>query len=365
MLNKATVVLFVGIVFGFAALLLLLPKNVYSDDENRYLATFPEISLEKVMNGQWMDELEQFVDDQFPARLNWIELKTNIEMALGKKESNGVYITDEGHYIESFKQYDEKQLQKNVNAINAFSEQLKEKYGLPLQVMLVPTASTVLSYKLPAYNLELNQYDEIQKLANENFDLISVNKALEKHKEEYIYYYTDHHWTSLGAYYSYKAWKKETLPLEAHVSETLSTDFLGTLYSKVKVEPRNKDTMMAHYLEGEQQVEYNLTGQFNNTFYERSFLNKKDKYSVYFNGNQPVTKIKGYGSNGKLLIIKDSYANTFAQFAVADYSEVHLIDLRSFSMPVSQYIDMMQIDEVLLLYNYKNFTEDNHLYLLR
>ena len=365
MVKKATVVLFVGIVYCFAALLLLLPKNVYSDDENRYLATFPGLSLEKISSGQWMDELEQFVDDQFPARLEWIELKTNIDLALGKKESNGVYITDEGHYIESFKRYDEEQLQKNVNALNAFSEQLKEKYDIPLQVMLVPTAATVLAHKLPAYHLEIIQYDEIQKLANEKFELISVNETLDSHKEEYIYYFTDHHWTSLGSYYSYKAWKPETLPLNSYLSETLSTEFLGTLYSKVKVKPDKKDTMTSYYLEGEQQVEYNLDGQLKNTFYERSYLAKKDKYSVYFNGNQPVTKIKGYGTNGKLLILKDSYANTFAQFAVADYEEVHLIDLRSFNMPVSQYIDMMQIDEVLVLYNFKNFTEDNHLYFLR
>ena len=364
-MKKATVALFVGVVCSFATLLLLLPKNVYSDDENRYLATFPEISLEKILNGKWMEELEKFVDDQFPARLEWIELKTNVDLALGKKESNGVYITDEGHYIESFKHYDEEQLQKNVNALNSFSDLLKEKYDIPLQVMLVPTASTVLADKLPSYHMELNQFDEIQKLGNEKFELISINETLENYKEEYIYYYTDHHWTSLGAYYGYKAWKPETLPLNNYLSETLSTEFLGTLYSKVKVEPDQKDTMFAHYLEGEQQVEYNLDGQLKNTFYERSFLNKKDKYSVYFNGNQPVTKIKGYGSNGKLLIIKDSYANTFAQFAVADYEEVHLIDLRSFNMPVTQYIDMMKIDEVLVLYNYKNFTEDNHLYLLR
>ncbi len=364
-MEKATVAFYVAIVFSFATLLLLLPKNVYSDDENRYLATFPELSLEKIVSGQWMDELEQFVDDQFPARLKWIELKTNIDSALGKKESNGVYMTDEGQYIESFKQYDAEQLPKNVDALNTFSKLLKEKYDMPLQVMLVPTAATVLANKLPSYHMELNQYEEIQKLANEKFELISVNETLKKHKEEYIYYFTDHHWTSLGAYYSYKAWKPETLPLDSYISETLSTDFLGTLYSKVKVKPSKMDTMMAHYLKGEQQVEYNLDGQLKNTFYERSFLTKKDKYSVYFNGNQPVTKIKGYGSNGKLLILKDSYANTFAQFAVADYSEVHLIDLRSFNMPVSQYMDMMQIDEVLVLYNFKNFTEDNHLYLLR
>lgn len=365
MLKKATVVLFVGIVYSFAALLLLLPKNVYSEDENRYLATLPELSLDKVMSGQWMDELEQFVDDQFPARLKWIEIKTNIELALGKKESNGVYITDEGHYIESFKRYDEEQLQKNVNALNALSEQLKEKYGMSLQVMLVPTASTVLAHTLPSYHLEINQFEEIQKLANEKFELISVNEMLDAHKDEYIYYFTDHHWTSLGAYYGYKAWKPETMPLDSYLSETLSTEFLGTLYSKVKVKPDQKDMMTAYYLEGEQQVEYNLSGQLKNTFYERSYLAKKDKYSVYFNGNQPVTKIKGYGSNGKLLIVKDSYANTFAQFAVADYEEVHLIDLRSFNMELSQYIDMMQIDEVLVLYNFKNFTEDKNLYLVR
>lgn len=365
-MNKATVIGFVGFIGIVGLLLLLLPKDVYSDDENRYLAGLPEFSIEQVKSGAWMEGLEQFVNDQFPARLEWIALKTKLDLALGKVESNGVYITDEGHYIESFKQYEEEQLAKNVEALNQFAELMDVQFGLPLQVMLVPTAAGILKDSLPQFAIDLNQQEEIARLRGEEFELVEVGDVLTEHAQEYIYYKTDHHWTSLGAYYGYKAWKPDAMPLEAYEEEVLATDFLGTLYSKVKVEPVEKDTMYGYSVPGlPQQVEYNLDGVMHETYFEREFLEKKDKYSVYFNGNQPVTRIVGAGDAGNLLVIKDSYANTFLQFAVADYAEVHMVDLRSFNMPVSQYVEMMGIDEVLVLYNYKNFTEDEHLYMLR
>ena len=365
-MKKVTVIVFIGFIGIVGLLLLLLPKQVYSDDENRYLTGLPEFSFEQVKSGAWMEEFEQFVNDQFPARLEWIALKTKLDLMLGKVESNGVYITDEGYYIESFKQYEKDQLKKNVAALNRFAQQMDEQLGLPVQVMLVPTAAGILREQLPLFAIDLDQRREIAELGTESFKLIDISDALAEQADEYIYYKTDHHWTSLGAYYGYKAWKPDAMPLADYEEEVLSETFLGTLYSKVKVEPAKKDTMLSYTVPGlAQQVEYNLDGVVHETFFELEFLDRKDKYSVYFNGNQSVTRIVGAREKKKLLIIKDSYANTFAQFATADYAEVHMVDLRSFNMPVSQYVQMMGIDEVLVLYNYKNFTEDTHLYMLR
>ena len=365
-MKKATVIVFIGFIGIVGLLLLLLPKHIYSDDENRYLAGLPEFSFEQVKSGAWMDGIEEFVNDQFPARLEWIVLKTKLDLILGKVESNGVYITDKGNYIESFKQYEKDQLDKNVAALNRFAQQMDEQLGLPVQVMLVPTAADILREQLSPFAIDLDQRKEIAKLRAESFTLVDISDALAEHADEYIYYKTDHHWTSLGAYYGYKAWKPDALPLADYKEEILSETFLGTLYSKVKVEPAEKDTLHSYTVPGlAQQVEYNLDGIVHETFFESKFLDKKDKYSVYFNGNQSVTRIVGATEKRKLLIIKDSYANTFAQFAAADYAEVHMVDLRSFNMPVSQYVQMMGIDDVLVLYNYKNFTEDTHMYMLR
>ena len=78
---------------------------------------------------------------------------------------------------------------------------------------------------------------------------------------------------------------------------------------------------------------------------------------MFFNSNQSTTKIIGNG-DGKLLILKGSYANTFGQFVVDDYAETHLIDMRFFKGKVSGYITENGITEVLVLYNIPNFCED-------
>lgn len=364
MYNKLLTMTFLFILALGTLSLLILPKNSYSEDENRYLAQLPSVSFESIKSGKFMDDIESFIIDQFPYRLSWIELKTKIELGLNKEDSNGVYITDSGYYIEKFTSYDEEQLQKNYDAVVKFAKRIKELQNIKVQLMLVPTASTILDNYLPKYYYDYNQIELIKSLNDESINRIDVGETLQEHQYEEIYYKTDHHWTSLGAYYAYQAWKPSTLPLEAYKHEVLSNEFLGTLYSKVKVQPKEKDRMDAYYLSDDQEVEYNLSGNPTNTFYERGYLNKKDKYSVFFNGNQGITKIKGYGNEGKLLIIKDSYANTFAQFATADYKEVHLIDLRNTYMSIDQYIEEQQITDVLVLYNFINFTQDNHLYLL-
>ena len=364
MYQRVLTVGFITLISIGMLLLLVSPKEVYSEDENRYLAQLPTISLQSIKDGTFMDEMEEFVTDQFPHRLGWIELKTIVDLSLGKVDSNGDYMTDSGYYIEKFTDLDEEQLNKNYEAVVQFAQRMKKIKDLQVQLMLVPTASTILENKLPSYHYDLNQLELIKQLKNPAVQMVEVGEALLKHKEEEIFYKNDHHWTSLGAYYAYQSWKPNTLPLESYKHEVLSEDFLGTLYSKVKVMPKVKDRMDAYYLSDNQEVEYNLSGTITTSFYERQFLTKKDKYSVFFNGNQGVTKIKGYGKEGKLLIIKDSFANTFAQFAMTDYEEVHLIDLRSFFMSIDDYIEQEEITDVLVLYNFINFTQDKQLFLL-
>lgn len=341
-------------------LFIFLPKNVFSDDERRYLADFPALHWNSIVSGEWMESFETYVDDHFLLRLSWIEWSTKIRLAFGLKESNGVHLTDAGYYMKSVKSLDEQQFFKNIEYVEQFAERHSD---ITVSLMLVPTASGVLTQYLPKHHLEMDQIEYIHQLKSSSLSLIEVGPALKIHQDEPIYYRTDHHWTSLGAYYAYKQWKPDTAQLSEYKKEVLTTAFLGTLYAKVKVEPEEKDVMEAYYLSDNQKVEYNMDGIVYNSFYVKKFTQSNDPYSVYFNGNQPVTKIQGYGK-GKLLIIKDSFANTFAQFAVSDYEEVHLIDLRSFKMPIEDYMTTHAIEEVLILYNLKNFAETRDLYLL-
>lgn len=100
------------------------------------------------------------------------------------------------------------------------------------------------------------------------------------------------------------------------------------------------------------------------SIYDRSYLEKKDKYSVFLSGNQPLSVIKTGNEGGKLLLIKDSYANCFVQFLMPHYSEIHVIDLRSFGSSLSAYIQKENIENALVLYNLKGFSEETSVFRL-
>ena len=116
-----------------------------------------------------------------------------------------------------------------------------------------------------------------------------------------------------------------------------------------------------HYQHPTRHVSYN-NGQYETeSIYERKYLDGSDQYAVFLNSNQAQTVIKGSGESGKLLLIKDSYGNTFSQFPVEDYAEVHVIDLRFFRSDVVEYAKENGITDTLVLYGTQNFVKDTNI----
>lgn len=262
--------------------------------------------------------------------------------------------------IEAHETLPAKQAKKNIAALKALSDSLAAQ-RITMKVMLVPTASEILSDKLPAFAPNADQHSVIEYAKRQGLDVVDVTEALSEHKDEYIYYKTDHHWTSLGAYYAYAEWVRSKVETPAPLSEwtkrELCNDFRGTTFSKVNYPFAPYDTIDAYFKQESHTVDYNGGDYITDSIYEEKFLDGSDKYAVFFNSNQSTTKISGNGE-GKLLIIKDSYANTFGQFVVDDYAETHLIDMRFFKGNVSSCIAENGISEALVLYNIPNFCED-------
>ena len=365
---KAITITFLLTVFILAAINLIIPDRVFSENENRYLAGKPEFSLSNLLNGKFTEDFENYVTDQFPFREKWIGLKTLSEQLLAKKDSGGVYFADDNYLIECFINIDSERFEQNITTLADFTESVMSELGIEVQTMLVPTASYVLAEKLPKYTPEVDQSELLNSAENAGLSFVDVSSTLIEHRSEYIYYRTDHHWTSLGAKYAYEYWRAlngKDFSSENYNEEILSEDFLGTTYSKVVPFDAQPDIITAYNPVSSYSVEYNLDGNINKSIYEMSYLEKKDKYSVFFNANQSVTKVCSDNKNDeKLLIIKDSYANTFAQFAVPDYEEVHMIDLRYFKMPVVDYIKENGITDVLILYNLSGFSSDKDIGIL-
>lgn len=360
--NTVTAGLFCALLLAGTAGGILVPDKTYSAHEKRKLAQRPAFTAQNVFSGKFGSDLETYLADQFPARDAWVSVKTFAELAGGKRESGGVYFASDGYLIDKFTSYSAAQFKKNISALAA----LDQNISVPMRVMLVPTAAEILSDKLPLFAPNLDQKKFIDYAAAKGLDTVNVFDLLTEHKKEYIYYKTDHHFTSLGAYYCYAAWKgakgETAEPLSAWQSEVLCDTFRGTTYAKVNYPLAPCDTITACYKK-QHTVDYNGGAYTADSIYERKYLTGSDPYAAFLNSNQAQTVIHGDGER-KLLLIKDSYANTLAQFVADEYAEVHLIDPRFYRASLSDYVKDNGIDEVLVVYNIPNFTEDTALSVL-
>lgn len=360
MKNKLLSILFCLLLAAGTISGIVLPDKYYSETEKRTLAQKSSISLHDFKSGKMGAEIENYLSDQFPLRNGWITLKTLTERLSGKTEISGVYFSKSGYLIDAFTSYNQKQFAANIEALVKLSEFLKTE-SIPMQVMLIPTAAQTLSDKLPAYAPNLDQKALPDFAKAQGLDTVNVFDILSEHKDEYIYYKTDHHFTSLGAYYCYAAWMqsqgKTAQPLSAWQSQKLCNNFRGTTYNKVNYPFAPYDTITAYYKTLKHTVRYNGGNYVTDSIYERKYLSGKDQYAAFLNSNQSTTVVSGSGE-GKLLILKDSYANCFSQFAIDDYAETHLIDLRFFKDSVTDYVKENGITQVLVLYNIPNFAQD-------
>ena len=157
---------------------------------------------------------------------------------------------------------------------------------------------------------------------------------------------------------------RRTAPPDADewTQEVLCDTFHGTTWNKVPLPSIPAEEITAWYQHPARHASYN-SGQYETeSIYERKYLDGHDQYAVFLNSNQAQTVIEGSGKSGKLLLIKDSYGNTFAQFPVEDYAEVHVLDLRFFKGDVTEYAEENGITDALVLYGAQNFVKDTNIY---
>ena len=359
-------VIFMVLLLGLAGKEALSHQRTYSPVEKRELQTRPEISITKVLDGRFQKKYESYLRDQFPGRDHWVSFQTDMELFMGKNEIHNVYIGKNHYLLEHYteKEFDPQQISKNLQALEKFVG--KAKQNADVHVMMVPTKSWVLREKLPAFAPHYKEqkfYDALQqKLENEDV-LISVEPVLDAHKEEEIYYRTDHHWTTLGAWYAYEQYTKAVggdlqRAQGKKKFRCISKDFYGTTYAKINY-ARQADKIEIYEPADKLRVVYNMGEKKTKTLYDFSFLKTADQYSVFTGGNQAVLEITGGIKNGKtLLLIKDSFANSILPFLAEDYEKLVVVDLRQLNVSGDRLLEMFSPTDILILYNSAQFAQD-------
>jgi hypothetical protein len=353
-----------------AFLIHICTKNrEYSERENRNLAQNPTITWEKITNGTFMSEYEEYISDQFAFRDICVVLRSAVGSVMGKSESNGVYKGKDGYLIQEFSEPSDENLKKQMNAIYDFS---KEYPKITCYMAIVPNAVSVLADKLPANAPVYSQdsyLDEIEKELGDELTFIDVRETLKAHNEEYIYYKTDHHWTTLGAWYGYQKIAEE-MNLKNGVNAeyevlNVTNKFQGTLAATSGYGTYTYDSISV-YSDTEQDlstlVYYVEEQEKQSSLYVTSALEERDKYQVFLGGNHPLVEIDTNANSKKtLLIFKDSYANCVIPFLAHDYKKIVVVDPRYYYGDLKELISSKKIKEVLYLYNADTFSTDTSL----
>lgn len=365
-IQSITTVLTLLLFVSFSIIFLFLNKKEFSENENRVLEKVPSYSFSDLKSGKYIAKWENYITDHFPFRDTFMGIKTSYQRLLGYQEMNGVYI---GKEETLFQKYEEpKNTDKLITVLNDFDH----NNNIPMYLMLVPTSGVIYPEKLPNHVDFNNQIKTLQYIYD-NIDMTTVdvyNALLEGKNKGDMFYRLDHHWTTLGAYYGYLEYCQkigiDPLIFADYNKEVVTTEFNGTLYSKANIYTFQPDSIERYRNNQELEVNYVYSNKVTDTLYEDSHLQTKDKYAMFLDGNHPLIQIKTDVKDGKnLLILKDSYANSFIPFLTSNYTNIHVLDMRFYNEVVSEYIKDNKIDEVLILYNMNGIDEDLGIYNIR
>ena len=382
------VLLVTGTLAAGGAAVFVLPQRAYSESENRYLTKLPHISAQGIRSGEVQRDLTEAASDQFPARDVWMQAATTGQYLLYHREINGVYIGKDHYLFDKITDSDlsEKNYRTNLGYVTA----MKADTDADVSVMLIPSPGTVLSEKLPtrAVLYDAAPYETLGEALCEvdSVRWVQARDGLERaarDRFDQVYFCTDLHWTTNGADVGASTYLKTQdikLAGQDHFGvQTVSTDFYGTLYSKVAGLPGAR----ADELELPQALPKQLVIEADSApadapgadgerkmpelsgIYDLSRLGLKDKYAVYFGGNYGKITIKNPQAeeNGSLLIIKDSYANSMVPYLLEHYGQITMIDLRYYNGSVPELV-AQGWDEVLVCYEMSNFIKDRNLFKL-
>ena len=368
---RAVVLLFIGIIVVMQAAFWLLPRRSFSENEKRVLSEAPQIDAAGIADGSVFRSIESYLSDHFPGRELWVGTNAYLVNVEGRGATEDIVRGTDGWLFTAPVSDDRETLWDNMQAITTFAE----KQSVPVSMMAVPSAGAVVSDKLPALHMpypDADLLEEARRIAGNTLHWVDLyTDFCSAEQPERLYYRTDHHWTSEGAYRAYCLLMEElgqsSVPRDDFTVEQIS-GFYGTSYSKSGLWLTEPDTLelwtgsdiqaVTTVYDANRADPVTREGMF-----FREYLEDADKYPVFLGGNLARVHIETNADSGKrLLVIKDSYAHALAPFLAEEYSTIDLIDLRYFKQQtISSWLEENPADEILLVYGLSSLAEDKNL----
>ena len=354
------------LVILFTVIDIINSPNEFSELENRKLSQMPILSLKSYIDTSFSSDYEKYINDQFFLRDNWIDLKSRIEYLLGKRENNDIIFGKENYLFKKFTTFNDEMLKNNLNSIITFTN----NYNKEVDFFIIPNSYAIYDELTPRYLPLVDQLSLVNSInsylslkSNNHINTINVAEELLKNKDDYIYYKTDHHWTSYGAYLAYLTYM-DYLGLEIvdinNLEKITINNFLGTYYNRSKYFKADSDFITYYNILG---LHIEIDGKEQLSLMDLDKFKGSDKYSAFLWGNNGLTKVINENiseerKGSSILIFKDSYANSFIQFLSYNYEIIDIIDLRYFKESIRNFMKDKDYNEILIMYSFNNLSTD-------
>ena len=354
------------LVILFTVIDIINSPNEFSELENRKLSQMPILSLKSYIDTSFSSDYEKYINDQFFLRDNWIDLKSRIEHLLGTRDNNDIIFGKENYLFKKFTTFNDEMLENNLNSIITFTN----NYNKEVDFFIIPNSYAIYDELTPRYLPLVDQLSLINSInsylsskSNDHINTINVAEELLKNKDDYIYYKTDHHWTSYGAYLAYLTYM-DYLGLEIvdinNLEKITINNFLGTYYNRSKYFKADSD-FITYYNILDLYIE--IDGKEQLSLMDLDKFKGSDKYSAFLWGNNGLTKVINENiseerKGSSILIFKDSYANSFIQFLSYNYEIIDIIDLRYFKESIRNFMKDKDYNKILIMYSFNNLSSD-------
>ena len=373
--------------------------RAFSEFENTSLAQKPAFSWSSFVDGSFGSKYVKYINERFLGRDNWISMKAVADMGLGRIESHGVTYGDDHYLMEKLEIVEDQNYPANagtnivkqtaLDRSNGMVSSFLQMYDQPITFSLVPNSYAILEDEVPTGFPGADQQAYTQQIyrtlseVDDQLEIVDFSDALSQHKDEYIYYRTDHHWTTLGAYYAYVAYceQKGLTPVSLEeLKENKVEDFYGTFYSKAKRPSQPADTITWYDVDvdefafvanlqqdkqlaqlGEVVQEDGLELLRVDGMMDQRKFEVRDKYAAFMWGNSGYVKIKSShnlnhqeGKTSRLLLFKDSYANSMIPYLTYNYDEIIVVDLRYMAKSTKELMQE-EFDDIFVMYNFSTY----------
>ena len=344
-LKVITIGFFLFFIFSMPVITLFSEDKKISEIENKILAQLPKLSWDNISSKRFMKNFDNYTSDQFPFRSSFIKFKNDYNYIIGQREFRDIYVGKNLRLMEEYI-FTKEAVDKNISNIIKLSSYMYESKNIKSTLMVVPTSIAFYKDDLPDFAISDNQKNKLDYIENSvsNYDYLSFYtpyNVLNKNKDKYIYFNTDHHWTQLGAYISYLdmfKYKYDNNKLYDNYNKA-SDDFFGTYYSKALLSNIKGDSINSYDNFNDFKIEIDFDKTYT-TLYDKDKLSGKNKYQYFLHGD-PAFAVIDCNNNisNEVIVFKDSYAHNFLPFLTNNYGKIHVVEPRYYDIDLEDYLN--------------------------